>query len=34
MQNAGEGVRSVQQGGTISVNVGPNDTSVDVKVAG
>jgi hypothetical protein len=34
MQNGGEGMRSVQQGGTISVDVGPYDTSVDVKIAG
>ena len=37
MQNGGEGIRTtlvVQQGGQIPVEVGPNDTTVEIKIVG
>ncbi len=37
MQGAGEGLRSpatVLQGGSVNVDVGPNDASVEINVAG
>ncbi len=30
----GEGVRAVQQGGSVSVEVGPNDSTVEISTAG
>lgn len=34
MTQNGEGIRAVAQGGTVSVDVGPNDSTVEVSVAG